>query len=261
MSRLALAAATIALGAFGCHAHIQEVGDDASGCGSDGGSNNGDGGNGSDGSNTSTIDAPPDAMPCTSTLVYLDFDGVTLTQAATDGTMNQASWLPNATAVIPQFQPTSNTRTQVMAAIKKDLQLSLGGFPVDVVTARPAAGSYTLVAIGGSEATNVGFSSNFAAYAGYDCGNLIPNDVVWVTDSALLAPQDVADFIVGGIGLGVGLSGTTDVNNCLCSWGGTTCTPASTACTLSSSITSMAHCSGEAEPENQVAAFEHTFCE
>src|SRR4051794_25935678 len=102
MSKLAI----LVLALAGCHATLGDgennsVTSDA-GDGGGGGGNGGGGGSGGGGGGGSNMhrDAGVDAAAACASgrSVYLNFDGVTITQAtASDATQNRASWLTNTT--------------------------------------------------------------------------------------------------------------------------------------------------------------------
>jgi hypothetical protein len=90
----------------------------------------------------------------------------------------------------------------------------------------------------------------------------VKNDVGWVSDAPTLSY--VPDLIVGTIGWGLGLQGTSDPADCMCAWANN-CASASGACTLSASIATTAStgnttCPNQ-NPQNEVAAFSTQFCQ
>jgi hypothetical protein len=134
----------------------------------------------------------------------------------------------------------------------------LSQFPITIVTTRPAAGPYVMIVFGGTPQTvNVPFIN---AVNHLDCGDANKNDVGIVFDNATPATtQKAADYAIGAIGFGLGLTGTTDPANCMCSWL-TQCTQSAGPCTLSSSIQSDPRCN-QTNPVDQVAAFRTAFCQ
>ncbi|MGE5184259.1 MAG: hypothetical protein ACM31C_19455 [Acidobacteriota bacterium] len=215
---------------------------------------------------SSSIDAPADAATTASCnngrVVYLNFDGVTITQAATsDATQNLASWIGVTTANVPPYHSGNTNRAAQITNITTTVQSILSQYPITVVTTRPAAGPYVMIAFGG---TNQTVGSNYTYATSYhDCGDLVKSDVGWVSDT--VPNSIVANTAVGTIGWSLGLQGTTDSNDCMCAWA-STCTPSSTPCTLGTnettgtSKTPATTCPG-LNPQNEQAAFHAAFCQ
>jgi len=137
--------------------------------------------------------------------------------------------------------------------------LSSGGLattPITVVTDRPASGPYVMILFGGTQSgvgTNFGFAQNTL-----DCGDGTKSDVGWVSDT-VPSLQLVANFAIGAVGFGLGLTATTDTNDCMCGWGNN-CQQSGAACTLSTNIAAKADCPNQTT-ENEVAAFQQAFCQ
>jgi hypothetical protein len=211
-------------------------------------------------------DAPIDATPvqvCSNgRVVYLHFTGnleLRDTGAGqTDATQNRAEWLAVDDADIPAYKAQDANRLTEIQEITAAIRLTLGAFPITVVTERPAAGPYHMVVFGGNS-SELGNNNNVGALTGYDCQNQIKNNVVWVGER--FPPQTTADFVVGAIGLGLGLSGTLEPGDCMCGWGNI-CQPSAGMCTLSSSILNDGGCNGGTrQQQNEIAAFRREFCE
>ena len=212
------------------------------------------------------IDAPvssPDAAPTCANgrAVYLSFEGETLTQATTtDSTQNHAAWIGVGTATVPAFHPGLTNRAQAIQTIVDGVKSRLAGTPIQVVTTRPASGPYVLVVLGGSN-QDVGSTYTYAT-SDHDCGDLVKNDVAWVSDAPSLSY--VPDLVVGAIGWSLGLQGTNDSGDCMCGWANS-CSSNPGACTLSASIATTPSsgnttCAGQ-DPQNEVAAFSTQFCQ
>lgn len=209
------------------------------------------------------IDAPTTTASCNNgRVVFLNFDGVTITQGATtDATQNVASWIGVTTAKVPAYHATASNRNGQISNITAGVQAALAQFPITVVTTRPAAGPYVMIAFGGSSNT-VGTNYGYAT-GNHDCGDLVKSDVGWVSDST---PNSiVANVAVGTIGWGLGLQGSTDPNDCMCGWAAS-CQWNSTTCTLGTNVTTgtssspATTCPG-LNPQNEQAAFHTAFCQ
>jgi hypothetical protein len=208
-------------------------------------------------------DAPPQASLCNNgRVVFLNFEGGKLSRVSvgqTDATRDRADWLAAGTANIPAYKAGNAARTVEIQQIVDATRQTLGAFPIRVVTERPAAGPYHLVIFGG-RASQLGNGNDAGALTGYDCGNRVINNVTWIGEK--FTPQDAADYVVGAIGLGIGLVGTLDVNDCMCGWGNNCVPNPASGCTLSSSIANDGACSnGASKTQDEVAAFHREFCE
>jgi hypothetical protein len=214
------------------------------------------------GCHASIAPGQPDAAPVDSTAscasqrpVFVALDGVMLVQAAaSDATMNQAEWLPVQMAMVPAYRASSVNRA---AQIQQLLAALAGPFPdLPIVTARPAGGSFVLLAVGGSGA-DLGFVGTTNAATHLDCGDANPNDVVWVSEA--LAAQETADLAIGAIGVAIGLTGTMNSDDCMCGFGNS-CASNPTACTLGT-LPADARCPGQAQPQDESAGFARAFCD
>lgn len=206
-------------------------------------------------------DAPPVPVCANGRVVYLHFGGLTLTRVGsglTDATLNRAEWLAIDTANVPAYKAADANRVAEIQQITDAIKLTLGAFPVTVVTERPAAGPYHMVVFGGPSSA-LGNTTNSGALSAYDCQNRIRNNVVWIGER--FTAQTSADYAVGGIGLALGLTGTLETSDCMCGWGNA-CAPQASACTLSSQIQNDGRCNaGTAQSQDEVAAFRREFCE
>ena len=210
-------------------------------------------------------DAAPDAPACANgRVVYLNFDGQALTRAApSDATMNRASWMNQASGTAAPFRQASGNRTTDITTITDGIRAVLAGFPVTVVTTRPAAGPYVMVVFGGAMGA---VGSNFSlAVNELDCDDSEKSDVLWISDATGVPLQRLINVTVGGIGFGLGLTATADPNDCMCGWANG-CTPtAAQACTLSMSIARDPDagqlCPAGGASQNELLAFDTAFCQ
>jgi hypothetical protein len=216
---------------------------------------------GGDGNGSSMIDAPSSSAACPNgRVVYLAFEGVTLTKAATsDATQDLASWIGVNTAAVPKYRPNDNNRMGKITNIVDGVKARLAATPIQVVTTRPAAGPYVMIVLGG---TNQIVGTNYTyATSQHDCGDTVKSDVGWISDAPSVGY--VPDLVIGTIGWGLGLNGTTDPADCMCAWA-TQCSP-SGACTLSTQPTGQLQQPATAcpnqNPQDEVSAFTTQFCQ
>ena len=271
MRRIGRPLFALVLLAAGCGAQLgdgpeQATSTDANTGGGGGNGTGGGNGNGSgSGSGSGThMDAGTSNACANGRKVYLNFDGVTVTQATpSDSTQNKVSWI-SAGATIPRYQDGSGTRTADIATIVSGVKSRLAMTPIEVVTTRPATGPYVMIIFGGKRTSDGGTVGTNYSYATneHDCGDLVKNDVGWVSDAPSISyAQDLA---IGAIGWGLGLNGTTNGDDCMAGWANNT-NSNSGACTLSASIAtttsnSPATTCPNQNPQNEVAAFSTGFC-
>jgi hypothetical protein len=208
-------------------------------------------------------DAPPDANACPSgRVVFLNFGGDTLTRSAeSDATADTASWVgmssDQTTGTLPEWRPTASDRTSQIATVVDELEAKFSTIAptMQFVTTRPATGPYVMIGFGGSQ-NNVGVPYTTAVNH-LDCGDANMNDVGWVFENVTDATS-VVNFAAGAIGFGMGLTGTTDSNDCMCGWL-TDCQASGAACTFSSAANAQIACAGETDPQDDTAILAN-FC-
>lgn len=218
-----------------------------------------------------SIDAPTQSEPDASTeevcsngrVVYLNFEGVTLTDAlASDATQNRASWMTIASGTAPPFLQGRADRAQIIAAITQGVRDQLAQFPVTVVTTRPATGPYVMIVYGGT-AQNVGSNYGFAVNE-LDCDDSEKSDVAWISDNYTTTQRHV-NTTIGAIGFGLGLTATNSNTDCMCGWANGCIKDHSVPCQLSTNIARDQNatqlCAGAPATQNEFAAFQTAFCE
>lgn len=211
------------------------------------------------------VDAPPDAPACfNGRVVFLSFEGETLTRAAiSDARANQASWMTIDQGTAPPYRAGDADRLQQIDAIVTTMRDQLSQFPITIVTERPASGDYVMIVFGG-QPEDVG--SRFGgAVQQLDCDDATTrNDVAWVSDG-VDGTQKIANFAVGAIGFGLGLTATTDPNDCMCGWDNDCNSDNSQACKLNNNIArdpdARQLCPGADAKQFETQAFDHAFCE
>lgn len=210
--------------------------------------------------------ASPDAPACfNGRVVYLNFDGATLTKATpSDARASTASWIGRTDgrtqATVPRYRSGAADRDQQIATIVANVRAALAQFPVIVVTDRPASGDYVMVVFGGVN-TDLGTPYSIATNE-LDCGDTNRNDVAWVSDTTASAKVD--DYAIGAIGFGLGLTGTTSTSDCMCGWANGCRQPVDTQCALSAATVQRdpaadQQCAG-LTTQNAVDTFDQAFC-
>jgi hypothetical protein len=217
-----------------------------------------------DSSGGGTIDSAVDAAPVSACsngrIVYLNFEGVALTQGVSDATLNRASWLQLPTSAAPPYHQGSATRAADIQAITDGVRARLASYPIEVVTTRPAAGEYVMIVFGGT--ANQVASRFGGAVSQLDCGDLQRNDLAWIADNVTPTTK-IVNFAIGAIGFGIGLSATTTPADCMCGWDNA-CTPSNAACVLTDNITrdpaANQRCAG-LTTQSEALAFSQAFCQ
>jgi len=217
---------------------------------------------GGDSSTPPGIDAAP---ACSSRTVYLNFNGQTLNDAAaSDATLDRASWLNKASGTATPFQQGNANRAQIIADITQGVKDALAQQvgPVNVVTTRPATGPYVMIVYGGN-ATDVGSNYGFAVNE-LDCNESEKSDVAWISNNYTTTLRHV-NTTIGAIGFGLGLTATNDVNDCMCGWANGCQKDHTQPCVLNTNIArdpgATQVCAGAGATQNEVAAFTTAFCQ
>jgi hypothetical protein len=205
------------------------------------------------------LDAAPVAQ-CASRVVYLNFDGQLLIQGPSDATLDQARWMNMPAGAAPPYRLADTARDATIQTIVAGVTAQLARFPIAVTRTRPRSGNYVMIVFGGS-AADVG--SNFgAAVNQLDCGDAHPNDVAWISDN--LTGQRAINTAIGAIGFGLGLTATSDVHDCMCSWDNGCRADNSAPCTLGAPIArdpqANQRCASTTS-QDEVAAFRAAFCQ
>jgi hypothetical protein len=214
-------------------------------------------------------DASLDASACANgRKLYLEFNGVTLTQALTsDSTMNKAKWLTAASSAVPPFRDGGAARDNDITAITDGIKARLAQTPIEVVTTRPAAGPYVMIAFGGTNTAAGGTVATIygGAVSYHDCGDVVKNDLAWVSDLSSFSTDLVANFAIGAVGWGMGLDGGDATTDCMCDWANNCIPPGTGVCTLTDGAASSITASGEtachAGTQDELTTFATGFCQ
>ncbi len=162
------------------------------------------------------VDSPCPGPACTAELqpahaqglrvVYLNFDGVTLTRSFSndDARQNISAIANSSTTVVPAFNPNDLassqglTRAQIIQRVVDDLYTLHAPYNIEFTTTRPSSGYYSMVVFGGS-CQSVAGSSGCAGIALRDCGDQMPANITFVfppgqrvADLATTAAQEAA---------------------------------------------------------------------
>lgn len=206
-----------------------------------------------------SIDAPP--ALCTRRALYLNFEGQALTRGRSDATTNTAEWMNDPNGRAPRYRDNDANRADQITAITDGVRMQLAGFPINVVTTRPATGEYVMVVLGGT--ANQVKSDFGAAVNRLDCDDSRHNDVAWISDN--VAPtQHVVNTVLGAVGFGLGMTAVDDPEDCMCGWDNNCVSDDANACKLGSPATrdpaARQRCAGAGADQDEVAAIREAFC-
>lgn len=131
-------------------------------------------------------------------VLFLHFEGEQIVGCAnhcSDARTNR-SWLLGGTRKIPKFdhKPYGADREVVLAEIKKRVEALFAGFNVQVVTARPQTGNYTMVVIGGG--TDLRLERHSVSTSPVDCANQNRGDVGFVFGNAYVFGLDMLSVAI-----------------------------------------------------------------
>ncbi|MCX5746433.1 MAG: hypothetical protein NT062_28485 [Proteobacteria bacterium] len=218
-----------------------------------------------------TADAAPTCA--NGRVVFLDFDGVTLTRAAaSDAKLHHASWMQGATATIPRWNTSSANRATDIATIVAGVKTALTtGFPgpISVVTTEPTSGEYVMVVFGGTSTQSTSRFGN--AVNELDCDDSEKSDVAWIRDYNDPVPTTaLINNTLGAIGFGLGLTATNDNRDCMCAWANGCTKDQTQVCTYTENIardpsttnggTATQTCVGAAAIQNEHTTVRGAFC-
>jgi hypothetical protein len=151
--------------------------------------------------------------------LWLDFDGAMIDHgAADDATASPPlSLLASSATAFPAFDSTvaapGVARADVIASIVDRVRGKFAAYAVDVTTARPAAGTYSALLVGGTHDT-IGAAAGEGGLAVEDCGNASDRNVAFVFAGELPPVNGgavaVANIIAHEAGHGLGLMHTDD---------------------------------------------------
>lgn len=136
----------------------------------------------------------PDHNPAAQGLriVYLAFDGVTLTRSnsSDSATTNTSAIVNSNPEVIPAFSTSSMgstgglSRSQIIQQVVSDSYALHADFNIEFVTTRPSSGQYSMVVFGGS-CTSVTGQGGCAGIALRDCGDFMASNITFVFPGGL----------------------------------------------------------------------------
>ena len=189
------------------------------GCGDDD-----DGGGGGDVDAATVIDAAvggPDASPyCApstsatdagSYILFLNFEGATITPGLDDAPNNVSSIL-QADATIPPAFESNGQRDVIISRTIENVEELLGPYDIGIVTTRPDSGDYGMVMFGG-RGEDIGIANVGSIFPASCAG---PTNKVAFVFEATTDPEGLASAVVAAVGTFAGLGSTNTAGDCMC---------------------------------------------
>lgn len=164
---------------------------------------------------TSHCAAPADPAAPGTHVVYLSFEGVTLTKGqCSDAPTNCTDLVAQDQTVVPPFLDGNPDRVDDIAAIVAKVKQGVAPYSIDIVTTRPASGPYAMVVIGGDPSL-VGGPTGLLGLAPANCSPSF-STLSLDFDHGYRTPYVYANLILSDIGVFSGLSIVTDAGDCMC---------------------------------------------
>jgi hypothetical protein len=163
----------------------------------------------------STPDAAPvpDAPPV-ATVVYLNFEGDTVTPG------NDTPWLDESPVVkgpstVPAFYPNDPDRQTKIDAIVAEMKATLAPYDIDLVTTRPPTGTvYSMIVFGGNS-SDIGYPPGYGAQSDATC-SLVPYHLDFLFDVPTSSQHDVVELAISLLAYDHGIPYTTTKGDCMC---------------------------------------------
>lgn len=144
--------------------------------------------------------------------VYLNFEGVTLTDACASSSQGNCSNLVKTSpADIPPYMMGDPQRDQRIGFIVQTVQTAFAAYSLDIVTQRPTSGDYHMVVLGGDRVA-LGYPNTYGV-APLACNGLTPNLVSLQFDVGQTGFPQASD-IISDIAAFHGFGATDAANHC-----------------------------------------------
>lgn len=156
----------------------------------------------------------PDAAVSQPHLVYLVFDGVTITNGSTDDPAGNISRILAAPFTAPSFFAGENNRDEKLALIADGARTILAPYNIEVVTARPVSGSYDMIVFGG-DPVDAGYQAGIIAFRPLECNENKPN-VSFIFENYEPLTKRYASDVVTAVGQINNIPITNLNGDCMC---------------------------------------------
>jgi len=154
----------------------------------------------------------PGRTPSDPHVLFINFDGANMRgdPSCSDAMTNCSFIIQGASVIYPAFAGTDTQRQQIIELVRRYYD----PFNVQIVTTRPASGSYAMTMVGGAP-TSIGLTNTSAVgIAPLDCNDLSPSDISFAFSSMVNNyPHEVAIVIAQESAHGYGLGHTDNVHD------------------------------------------------
>ena len=168
--------------------------------------------------------------------LYINFEGVTLTPCGTPDARLNCSNLVTQEAQFPPFLDGNPNRDGFIATILYSARKGLAPYSIEVVTTRPATGSYYMMVFGSTSAA-IGLQAGFFGIAPFQCTPENRNNVSITFDSGQMPTTfEYANSVLSDMAMLVGISTTTVNDDCACRGAGGCTIDPNKLCTYGSDV-------------------------
>jgi hypothetical protein len=151
----------------------------------------------------------PFAYP-SATVIYLAFDGATITKGVGSDAPSSVSYLCGATFPAFDHSPYGGDRGQVIASVVAAVAQLFADFNVRVESSRPAVPPYDMVVVGGTSGQCAGYKDGLGGLGPLDCDDAMRSDISFAFAGTLRGIDALAVTIAHEAAHGYGLRHTLD---------------------------------------------------
>jgi hypothetical protein len=165
--------------------------------------------------------------PSGANVYYLNFEGQSLS-AGTDDPVTNKSQILSGSVTMPAYLAGDAQRAAKIQTLVSEVRAVLAPYDIDVVTTRPASGTYDMLVAGGTS-QQAGQPAGLPGQAVVDCTATVARHISFLFD--LSTGHDAARQIIGSLGVSHGISASTASTDCMCI-ADAGCTTLAAACTI-----------------------------
>ena len=174
-------------------------------------------GDGGDAGGADAAIQQPDATVAPPHVVYLVFDGLTVTNGLVDDPQGNVSGVLSAPFTAPPFMDGVSNRDAQLALVADGARTVLAPYNIEVVTERPASGEYDMIVVGG-DPVDAGFSAGIIGNTPFGCSEAFRSDknVSFIFENYAPLTKRYASNVVTHIGMVNGVPITKRNGDCMC---------------------------------------------
>jgi hypothetical protein len=150
-------------------------------------------------------------------LVYLVFDGLSVTTGSSDDPAGNVSQNLPAPFTAPPFFSDESNRVEKLALIADGARTILAAYNIEVVTERPATGDYDMIVLGG-QSEDAGLQPGRLDDIPFGCNEVfaLPKNISFIFEIGLPQTKRYASTIATSVGIINGIPITNLDGDCLC---------------------------------------------